>query len=70
MIPAAKTHPPESPQETAGDPRGVASRKARMPAKNAAGPLRDLAELIATHLADHFEAESLAAAAHNGHGRD
>ena len=58
MNPAVRTEPPESPQETAGDPRGIERRKARRTAKDAGGPLQELASLIAVRLADQSEAES------------
>lgn len=67
MNPAVITEPPETPQETAGDPRGVAHRKARIIAKDAGGPLQELASLIAVRLADQFVAESSAPADVGGH---
>lgn len=67
MNPAVKPERPETPQETAGDPRGVARREARMTATDAGGPLQELASLIAVRLADQFEAESTAPAEVGGH---
>ena len=44
--------------DTTGDPRCTEGRKARLPSKNVSGPLRDLASLIASRLADDLEAKS------------